>query len=73
MELVASDIDNTLEDESELDISYDYDVNDQLSAGKYSVSWNGVNDYGSRVASGIYIYRINTETRGKGSGKILIK
>jgi hypothetical protein len=33
-------------------------VNDVRSAGKYSVNWNGINDVGDRVASGIYIYKM---------------
>ena len=33
-------------------------VDDVKSAGKYSVVWNGLNDFGDRVASGIYIYKM---------------
>lgn len=33
-------------------------INDQRSAGNYSIVWNGLNDYGQKVSSGSYIYRI---------------
>ena len=34
-------------------------VNVEQEAGFYTVQWNGMNDYGVKVASGIYIYRIS--------------
>lgn len=34
-------------------------VNAEQEAGYYTVSWDGTNEYGSKVASGIYIYRIS--------------
>ena len=33
-------------------------VNGSLSAGKYSVQWNCVNEHGQKVASGLYFYTI---------------
>jgi len=33
-------------------------VNTERSPGIYSVQWNGDNNYGSKVSSGIYIYRV---------------
>ncbi len=33
-------------------------INDQRSAGNHSIAWNGLNDYGQKVSSGSYIYRI---------------
>lgn len=36
-------------------------VNDIQNAGKYNVSWNSTNEYGLKVSSGIYFYRIITD------------
>ena len=33
-------------------------VNESIAAGKYSVTWNGLNLNGQQVTSGVYIYRI---------------
>ncbi len=33
-------------------------VNGNRSAGKYQVTWNGTDNFGNRVASGLYIYSI---------------
>ncbi len=35
-------------------------VNEFKNAGKYDVRWNGRNEYGSGVPSGIYFYRLQT-------------
>lgn len=35
-------------------------VNDELDAGKHTVEWNGRDEYGNLVASGVYFYRIST-------------
>ncbi|MBU1097409.1 MAG: T9SS type A sorting domain-containing protein [Bacteroidetes bacterium] len=37
-------------------------INDYQNPGKYTVTWNGLNNYGASVASGIYFYQI---TAGK--------
>lgn len=34
-------------------------VNDELDAGKHTVEWNGRDEYGNLVASGVYFYRIS--------------
>jgi hypothetical protein len=36
-------------------------VSSQLSPGNYSVNWNGKNELGGAVASGIYFYRLSGE------------
>lgn len=33
-------------------------VNDEMKPGYHSVEWDGTNNYGARVSSGIYIYRL---------------
>ena len=33
-------------------------VSDEMNAGTYSVVWNGQDDAGREVASGVYLYRI---------------
>jgi len=41
-------------------------INGEQPAGVYRLNWNGDNNFGSKVASGIYIYRIEA-----GSGKFI--
>ena len=36
-------------------------VNDYRDGGSYQIKWDGTNNTGSRVASGIYIYRFRAE------------
>ncbi|MBP7899282.1 MAG: hypothetical protein KAZ81_01090, partial [Candidatus Syntrophosphaera sp.] len=46
-------------------------VNDVREAGKYNVVWNGTDDRGRTVSSGIYLYRL--ENNGKKlTGKMLL-
>ena len=33
-------------------------VNEQKSAGTFNVQWKGDNDFGTKVSSGTYIYRV---------------
>jgi len=33
-------------------------INGEQEAGYYTVNWDGTNEFGSKVSSGIYIYRI---------------
>jgi len=37
-------------------------VNDRLDAKVHEVSWSGLNDRGQAVSSGVYFYRVETET-----------
>ncbi len=48
-------------------------VNTAKKAGRYSVLWNGTNDYGSKVASGMYIYSIQTKEFKKSAKMLLVK
>ena len=40
-------------------------INGPLSAGSYSVEWNGTNNKGDNVASGIYFYRLTSYGESK--------
>ena len=48
-------------------------VSDQLLAGKHSVIWNGKDDYGKSVSSGIYFYKLKTGTYEKTKRMVLLK
>jgi hypothetical protein len=37
-------------------------VNQEFNAGSYSATWNGKDDFGKQVASGIYLFRLETES-----------
>ncbi len=42
-------------------------------AGSYDIRWNGENNYGSKVASGTYIYRVTTGAYSKALKLMLLK
>lgn len=48
-------------------------VSEQKSAGTYSVQWNGDNEFGQKVSSGAYIYRIAAGNFVKSMKLILMK
>jgi hypothetical protein len=48
-------------------------VNDVLNAGYYELEWNGRNDAGAPLASGVYIYRFEAEGFQKVRKMILLK
>jgi hypothetical protein len=48
-------------------------VSDKIEAGYHSVQWNGVNDQGHSVASGVYIYRIKTKGFVKSMKMLFLK
>ena len=35
-------------------------ANNEFSAGTHSVKWNGLNSSGNKVASGVYVYSLET-------------
>jgi hypothetical protein len=43
------------------------------SFGNYSLTWNGTNNFGKEVNSGIYIYRINSGNFSQSKSMILLK
>ncbi|MBN4081072.1 T9SS type A sorting domain-containing protein [Caldithrix abyssi] len=48
-------------------------VNQQKSAGSYVTLWNGLDQSGTKVTSGIYIYRLETEKSTETKKMILLK
>ena len=48
-------------------------INGPLSAGNYSVEWNGTNNSGNNVASGIYFYRLTSNGDTKSMKMMLLK
>jgi len=48
-------------------------VNKQQSAGTKSISWNGTNQFGNTVSSGIYLYKLETENKVQFRKMILMK
>lgn len=40
-------------------------VDDNLSAGSHSVTWNGANKRGQKLVSGVYFYRLDVVSQGK--------
>jgi len=48
-------------------------VNNDQNAGVYSITWNGENNYGNKVSSGTYIYRINAGEFVQARKMLLIK
>ena len=39
-------------------------VNGDIVSGNYKVTWNGTNNHGTSVASGIYFYRLVAQANG---------
>ncbi len=48
-------------------------VNETRPAGRYRASWNGLDDAGARVASGIYFYRLDTPAFSASRKMVLLK
>jgi hypothetical protein len=48
-------------------------VNGILGAGNHTVIWNATDNNGDRVSSGVYFYRLNTETNKAVRKMLLIK
>lgn len=48
-------------------------VNENLAAGDHTVVWNGLNEQGEKVSSGIYFYRIKTDDYVQSRKMILLK
>jgi len=48
-------------------------VNGQKPAGNYQISWDGTDNFGNKVTSGVYFYRINTDNFVQTKKMILMK
>jgi flagellar hook assembly protein FlgD len=48
-------------------------VNENQTANYYAVQWDGFNESGGKVASGIYLYRIEAEGPSASSGQRFVK
>ncbi|MCF8357088.1 MAG: choice-of-anchor J domain-containing protein [Melioribacteraceae bacterium] len=47
-------------------------ISNQLSSGEHSIIWNGDDDSGSSVSSGIYFYKLNVNGRTEATKKCLL-
>ncbi|MDP8201509.1 MAG: T9SS type A sorting domain-containing protein [Candidatus Tenebribacter burtonii] len=47
-------------------------INESLNIGDYSVTWNGVDEYGNSVSSGIYLYKLNVNDKTEAVKKCLL-
>jgi hypothetical protein len=47
-------------------------INDEMEAGKYSITWNGTDDNGKCVSTGIYFYKLNEGNTTIGVKKCLL-
>jgi len=48
-------------------------LSDEYPAGKHSVIWNGENNNGNLVASGMYMYQVKTERYSTTKKMIMMK
>ena len=48
-------------------------VSGEMEAGTHTIYWNGRDNAGNSVASGIYFYRLNTESFGRTNKMVLMK
>ena len=48
-------------------------VNTHQPAGNYTLNWNGTNQFGSKVSSGIYFYRLDTDGFASVKKMIMLK
>jgi hypothetical protein len=47
-------------------------LSERLNTGAHNISWNGKNDYGSQLTSGIYLYRIKYQDKLQ-TGKLVLQ
>ncbi len=47
-------------------------LNDQISAGEHSIIWNGEDDSGKKVSSGVYLYKLTVDDKIEAVKKCLL-
>ncbi|MDP8268912.1 MAG: T9SS type A sorting domain-containing protein [Candidatus Tenebribacter davisii] len=47
-------------------------LNDQISAGEHSIVWNGEDDSGKKISSGVYLYKLNVNGKTEAVKKCLL-
>ena len=48
-------------------------VNDDIKAGTTTYSWNGTDEQGNKVASGLYFYKLETDNKTVTKKMIMLK
>ena len=48
-------------------------LDDRLNAGKYTVSWNGLDDMGRPLASGVYLCRLQVGQQERTNKMLLVR
>jgi len=48
-------------------------VDEDLSAGEHLVAWNGADESGAAVASGVYVYRLSVDGQAVSRKMTLLK
>jgi len=48
-------------------------MNEKLPPGEHRITWNATNENGGRVASGIYLYRLNVDTESQTRKMVFLK
>ena len=48
-------------------------IDDNLKAGEYALSWNGLDQHGKLISSGVYFYKLETEQNTAVKKLIMLK
>jgi hypothetical protein len=48
-------------------------VNSRQNAGNYEIQWNGLNEKGERVSSGVYLYQLKTDSYSEAKKMLLLQ